>query len=187
MRPRFIPLAFAFAALVGAPALFLQGADAAMSLTLVSSAFTANGDIPSRFTCDGESTSPPLAWSGVPQGTKSLVLIIHDPDASDPKAPKRDWVHWILYNLPPETAALAENADKAGLPAGASRGLNDAKAASYDGPCPPVGRHRYVHELYALDTRLDLAKPNRAELEAAMQGHVLAQAELIGTYQKADR
>jgi hypothetical protein len=113
--------------------------------------------------------------------------MIDDPDAPDPKAPKRVWVHWILYNLPPDSRGLAENSDKAGIPAGASQGLTDAKKTAYSGPCPPIGRHRYFHKLYALDTALDLAQPTKAELEAAMRGHVLAQAELIGTYQKGDR
>ena len=173
--------------LLGALAVPMEGADAAMALTLTSSAFTPGAAIPSRYACEGENISPPLAWDGVPAGAKSLVLMIDDPDAPDPKAPKRVWVHWILYNLPPDSRGLAENADKAGIPAGASQGLTDAKKTAYSGPCPPIGRHRYFHKLYALDTALDLAQPTKAELEAAMRGHVLAQAELIGTYQKGDR
>jgi len=173
--------------LLGALAVPMEGADAAMALTLTSSAFTPGAAIPSRYACEGENISPPLAWDGVPAGTKSLVLMIDDPDAPDPKAPKRVWVHWILYNLPPDSRGLAENSDKAGIPAGASQGLTDAKKTAYSGPCPPIGRHRYFHKLYALDTALDLAQPTKAELEAAMRGHVLAQAELIGTYQKGDR
>jgi Raf kinase inhibitor-like YbhB/YbcL family protein len=109
------------------------------------------------------------------------------PDAPDPKAPKRVWVHWLLYNIPPGATGLAENADKSGLPAGTVRGVTDSEKAAYGGPCPPIGRHRYFHRLYALDTTLDLAQASKAELEAAMKGHVLAQAELIGTYQKGDR
>jgi Raf kinase inhibitor-like YbhB/YbcL family protein len=143
--------------------------------------------MPSRYTCEGEDISPPLAWDGVPAGTKSLVLIIDDPDAPDPKAPKRVWVHWVVYNLAPDAVGLAENADKKGLPQGAAHGANDSKHAAYDGPCPPIGRHRYFHKLYALDTTLDLAHATKAELEAAMKGHVLANAELIGTYQKGDK
>lgn len=158
-----------------------------MALTLTSSAFKPGAALPSRYTCEGEDVSPPLAWDGVPARTKSLVLIMDDPDAPDPKAPKRVWVHWVLYNLPPETRKLAENADKTGLPTGASHGVNDFKKTAYNGPCPPIGRHRYFHKLYALDTRLDLAQATKADLEAAMQGHVLAEAELIGTYQKGDR
>ena len=131
--------------------------------------------------------SPPLAWNGVPQGTKSLALIVDDPDAPDPKAPKRVWVHWVLYNIPPDASGLAENADKTGLPPGTVRGITDAHKAKYHGPCPPIGRHRYVHKLYALDTTIDLGEATKANLQAAMKGHVLAAAELIGTYQKGDR
>jgi len=186
-RSRPASLLLVLAVLLGATVLLVEGADSAMALTLTSSAFKAGGGIPSSYTCEGENLSPPLAWDGVPAGTKSLALVIDDPDAPDPSAPKRVWVHWILYNLPANASGLAENADKAGLPAGAARGVNDAKKTSYGGPCPPIGRHRYFHKLYALDTMLDLAQPTKAELEAAMQGHVLAQAELIGTYQKGDR
>ena len=179
--------AVALAMLFGVLAVPLEGADAAMALSLTSSAFTPGAAIPSRYTCEGQNISPPLAWDGVPAGTKSLALIIDDPDAPDPKAPKRVWVHWILYNLPTDSRGLAENAGRAGLPAGASQGLTDAKQTSYGGPCPPIGRHRYFHKLYALDSALDLKQATKTELEAAMKGHVLAQAELIGTYQRGDR
>ena len=165
----------------------IWGAEAAMPLTMTSPAFKPGAPMPSRLTCEGEDKSPPLAWSGVPAGTKSLALIVDDPDAPDPRAPKRVWVHWIVYNLSPELGGLAENADKSGLPATAGRGVTDAKRADYHGPCPPIGRHRYFLKLYALDTTLDLDRPTKAELEAAMKGHVLGQAELIGTYQKGDR
>ena len=131
--------------------------------------------------------SPPLAWDGVPDGTKSLALILDDPDAPDPKAPKRVWVHWVLFNIPPDAKGLPENADETGLPPGAKRGVTDSRKARYCGPCPPIGRHRYIHKLYALDTTLDLGEGSKAELAAAMKGHVLAAAELIGTYQKGDR
>ncbi len=154
-----------------------------MAFTLSSSNFTHQGEIPSRFTCEGDDVSPALAWSGVPAGTKSLALIVDDPDAPDPKAPKMTWVHWVVYDLPPGTSDLAE-AIRA-LPAGAREGLNDWKRTGYGGPCPPIGRHRYFHKLYALDAVLgDLKTPTKAMLEAAMKGHVLAQAELMGTYQK---
>ena len=131
--------------------------------------------------------SPPLAWDGVPDGTKSLALILDDPDAPDPKAPKRVWVHWILYNIPPNAGGLAKNADKTGLPPGTARSVTDARKAKYGGPCPPIGRHRYFHKLYALDTTIDLSEATKADLQAAMKGHVLAAAELVGTYQKGDR
>ena len=131
--------------------------------------------------------SPPLAWEGVPDDAKSLVLIIDDPDAPDPKAPKMVWVHWVVYNIPSDTRSLPENAGKARLPQGALPGLNDFKKTAYGGPCPPIGRHRYFHKLYALDVTLDLRGATKSQIERAMQGHVLANAELIGTYQKGDR
>lgn len=154
-----------------------------MSLNLTSPAFGHNGSIPPRHTCDDADRSPPLAWSGVPAGARSLVLIVDDPDAPDPAAPKMIWVHWILYNLPAQDGSLAEAV--ATLPVGTREGLNDWKRTGYGGPCPPIGRHRYFHKLYALDTVLpDLRHPTKPQLEKAMQGHILAQAELIGTYKK---
>jgi Raf kinase inhibitor-like YbhB/YbcL family protein len=123
----------------------------------------------------------------VPEGTKSLVLIIDDPDAPNPKAPQLVWVHWVVYNIPSDTKSLPENASKADLPQDSALGLNDFKTTEYGGPCPPIGRHRYFHKLYALDTTLDLKRASKPEIEQAMKGHVLASAELIGTYQKGDR
>ncbi|HSC47279.1 MAG TPA: YbhB/YbcL family Raf kinase inhibitor-like protein [Gammaproteobacteria bacterium] len=137
-----------------------------------------------RFTCQGGDHSPPLAWGGAPAGTKSYALIMDDPDAPDPAAPKMTWVHWVLYDIPASVHALAEDAAKA-LPAGTREGVTDFEHTGYGGPCPPIGRHRYFHKLYALDTVLpDLKQPTKTQLEAAMQGHVLAQAVLMGTYQK---
>ena len=154
-----------------------------MSLTLTSSAFAHNGEIPTQYTCEGKDLSPPLGWSGVPAGAKSLALIVDDPDAPDPAAPKLTWVHWVLYNIPTSAPGLPEAVKQ--LPAGTRQGLNDWQRAGYGGPCPPIGRHRYFHKLYALDITLpDPDKPTKANLEAAMKGHVLAQAELVGTYQK---
>jgi Raf kinase inhibitor-like YbhB/YbcL family protein len=154
-----------------------------MSLTLMSPAFTHQGHIPTSYTCEGDDLSPPLSWSGVPQNTKSFVLIVDDPDAPDPKAPKMTWVHWVLYNIPASATELSEGTTK--LPAGTREGLNDWKRTGYGGPCPPIGRHRYFHKLYALDTVLpDLGRATKADVEKAMKGHVLAHAELIGTYQK---
>ncbi|MDT3735495.1 MAG: YbhB/YbcL family Raf kinase inhibitor-like protein [Denitratisoma sp.] len=154
-----------------------------MPLTLTSSAFSPGRHIPVEYTCEGDDRSPPLAWIGTPAGTKSLVLIVDDPDAPDPAAPRMTWVHWVLYNLPPDCSGLPEGA--AALPAGTREGLNDWKRTGYGGPCPPIGRHRYFHKLYALDTMLpDLGRPEKARIEQAMQGHILAQTELIGTYQK---
>jgi len=155
-----------------------------MAMTLKSASFPNNGAIPRRYTCDGEDISPALEWAGLPAGTKSLALIVDDPDAPDPAAPKMTWVHWVLYNIPPGATGLAEAASEKNLPAGTLQGLNDWKRTGYGGPCPPIGRHRYFHKLYALDSVIpDLATPTKAALEKAMQGHILARVELIGTYQ----
>jgi Raf kinase inhibitor-like YbhB/YbcL family protein len=158
-----------------------------MALTLESSAFRANDEIPRKYTCEGDDVSPPLAWSDAPAGAKSFVLIVDDPDAPDPRAPKTIWVHWVVYNLPASTRALAEGASRQ-LPGGARDGQNDWKRTGYGGPCPPIGRHRYFHTLYALDVELpDLREPTKALLESAMKGHILGYAELVGTYQKGRR
>jgi len=156
-----------------------------MSLELDSSAFDPHGQIPEEHTCDGANVSPPLSWSGIPPGTQSLALIVDDPDAPDPKAPKRVYVHWVLYNIAPAAHGLPKAAGSSHLPAGTREGLNDWGRTGYGGPCPPIGRHRYFHKLYALDMPLpDLKKPTKAQLLAAMEGHVLAEAQLIGTYQR---
>jgi Raf kinase inhibitor-like YbhB/YbcL family protein len=166
--------------------LLADASGTAMALTLSSSAFGPGGKIPSKYTCEGDDVSPPLSFNGVPEGAKSLALVLDDPDAPDPKAPKRVWVHWVVYNLPPDAKGLPENASRAGLPEGAASGVNDSKQAAYNGPCPPIGRHRYFHKLYALDIALPGKGLTKAGLEAAIKGHVLAQAELMGTYQKGD-
>jgi Raf kinase inhibitor-like YbhB/YbcL family protein len=154
-----------------------------MALEIHSPAFTEQCPIPELYTCQGRDLSPPLVWSGVPAGTKSLVLIVDDPDAPDPRAPRMTWVHWLLYNLPPDCGGLPEAVGT--LPGQTAEGVNDWKRTGYGGPCPPIGRHRYFHKLYALDTLLGgLERPDKARLEAAMAGHILAQAELVGTYQK---
>ncbi len=156
-----------------------------MTLTIASDAFQHQGDIPPRYTCDGADLSPPLAWTGLPEGTRSLALIVDDPDAPDPSAPKMIWVHWVLYNIPPNSTGLPEGVTDANLPAGTLPGLNDWNRAVYGGPCPPIGRHRYFHKLYALSTVLpDLGQPTKKELENAMEGYVLSRAELIGGYRK---
>ncbi len=157
-----------------------------MGLSLTSSAFSQNGEIPSVYTCDGKDISPALSWSDIPQRTQSFVLIVDDPDAPDPAAPKMTWVHWVLYNLPASAPGLPEAVSSKDLPNGTKEGLNDWQQTGYKGPCPPIGRHRYFHKLYALDVILgDLRKPTKAELEAAMEGHILAKAELMGTYQRS--
>lgn len=156
-----------------------------MPLTLSSPDFVNQGNIPKQFTCQGDDSSPALSWQGVPAKAKSLVLIVDDPDAPDPAKPKMTWVHWILYNIPPTVNELPQAVVASNLPDGTQQGQNDWKRTGYGGPCPPIGRHRYFHKLYALDIELpDLNQPNKAQLEAAMQGHILEQAELIGTYQK---
>ena len=154
-------------------------------MQIVSSAFGEGQPIPRPYTCEGADTSPPLAFSAVPAGAKSLVLIVDDPDAPDPAAPRTTWVHWLLYNLPPTSTGLAEGVARGGLPAGTLEGLNDWRRAGYGGPCPPIGRHRYFFKLFALDRTLgDLHRPTSAQLQSAFAGHVLAQAQWVGTYQK---
>lgn len=156
-----------------------------MAFMLESMAFAHHAPIPRQYTCEGDDVSPPLSWSGEPAGTKSFVLIVDDPDAPDPRAPKMTWVHWVLYNIPAGTRALAADERSVGLPPGTLQGLNDWKRIGYGGPCPPIGRHRYFHKLYALDLLLpDLGRPTKAHLLESMRGHVLAEAQLIGTYQK---
>ncbi len=159
-----------------------------MALTISSPAFGPNGKIPTKYTCESNDISPALSWSGIPANAKSLALFVDDPDAPDPRAPKMTWVHWVLYGIPPSASGLPEAVQKNALPAGTREGLNDWKKTGYGGPCPPIGQHRYFFKLYALDTTLpDLGNPTKAQLEKAMQGHVIEKAELIGTYEKAKR
>jgi Raf kinase inhibitor-like YbhB/YbcL family protein len=153
------------------------------NMRIVSTVFKHEGAIPSLYTCEGKDVSPPISWSEVPPGTKSLALIVDDPAAPDPQAPKMTWVHWVLYNLPPTSNGLPESVKI--LPAGTKEGINDWKRTGYGGPCPPIGRHRYFHKLYALDIMLpDLKQPTKAKLEEAMKGHILSEARLLGTYEK---
>lgn len=156
-----------------------------MALTLTSPVFRHGDAIPQRSSCEGDDVSPPLKWTGIPAGTKSPSLIVNDPDAPDPAAPKRSWVHWVLYNLPVESTGLAEGVGRTDLPAGTLEGLNDWKKPGYGGPCPPVGKHRSFFKLYALAGVLeDLDQPTKQALEKAMQGHMLAEAELMGVSKK---
>jgi len=157
-----------------------------MPFKISSPAFAPNGSIPSQYTCEGADLSPPLEWTGAPDGTRSFALIVDDPDAPDPAKPQRVYVHWVAYNIPASTTKLPENAAKTGLPRGAMHGTNDWGKQTYGGPCPPIGRHRYFFKLYELDNELtNLSSPSKADLERAMKGHILAQTELMGTYQKA--
>lgn len=154
-------------------------------MKLISPAFAANEEIPTLYTCQGENISPPLRWEDVPPHAKSLVLIVEDPDAPDPDAPKTLWIHWLLYNLDPTITGLAENVLPQDLPGGAQQGINSWGKESYGGPCPPIGRHRYFHRLYALNTPLTLlSNPTADGIKKAMSGHVIEEAILIGTYQK---
>ncbi len=157
-----------------------------MAFILTSAAFKDGAPIPAKYTCDGVDVSPPLAWSGAPAGTRSVALIADDPDA-----PGGTWVHWVLYNLPAEVSDLPENIAKVeSLDLGGARqGRNDFRRPGYGGPCPPPGpAHRYFFKLYALDTRLELkAGAQKKDVEAAMEGHVLGSAQLMGTYARQRR
>lgn len=148
-----------------------------MTFGLSSPAFTSGERIPSKYSCDDQDISPPLRWEDPPEGTQSFALIFDDPDA-----PGGTWVHWVLFNLPPDLRELPE---QAGLPAGSQAGQNSWRRQGYGGPCPPRGTHRYFFKLYALDARLNLkAGTNKAQLLQAMEGRILAQAELMGTYSR---
>ena len=154
------------------------------TMQITSPIFEQLGMIPAKYTCDGADLSPPLAWREIPQDAKSLVLIVDDPDAPDPAAPRRTWVHWVLYDIPPTLSGLAEGAADQ-LPSGVREGINDFRRTRYGGPCPPIGKHRYFFKLYALDTTLGpLHQADKAAVENAMQGHILMKAELVGLYQK---
>jgi Raf kinase inhibitor-like YbhB/YbcL family protein len=181
----FLLASVAFFALAPAsqpvPSINLQGKETIM-LQLKSPAFQGEGNIPARFTCEGSDTSPELIWTGVPEGTKTFALIVHDPDA--PRA--GGWTHWVVFNIPVTVNHIAEDAPKNGrLPGSGVQGLNDGGRQGYMGPCPPSGTHRYYFRLFALNTTLELPETaKKADLEKAMQGHVVAQAELMGRYKK---
>lgn len=153
---------------------------------LTSTAFLHEEEIPPLFTCQGDDISPELHWKDAPEETKSFVMIMHDPDIPTRENPKRIWVHWILYDLPSHLTSLPEAIQaKDSPPVGGFHGKNDWKRNDYGGPCPPVGKHRYFFTLYALDDMLNLpAGKSRKEILEAMEGHILDQAELIGTYEK---
>lgn len=183
-QPAFLRLIFLVFSFFYISAALAEG-EQNMTLILKSTDFVHQGEIPKILTCDGDDSSPALSWSGVPQNAKSLVLIVDDPDAPDPAKPKMTWVHWLLYNIPPTVTEIPRAIATSNLPVGTLQGKNDWKRTGYGGPCPPIGRHRYFHKLYALDIDLpDLHHPNEAQLEKAMAGHIIAHAELVGTYHR---
>jgi len=156
-----------------------------MTFTVTSPAFAHGGEIPSQFTGDGPDESPPLEWSGAPDGTKAFALIVDDPDVPDPAAPRRTWVHWVICDLAGGTSSLATGASGRAMPAGSCEGRNDSGTNGYEGPYPPIGRHRYFFKLYALDSPVGLrAGHTKADLLKSIEGHVLASAELMGTYHR---
>ena len=156
-----------------------------MSLSLTSTAFVHEGPIPPRHTCDAEDVSPELRWTDAPEGTASIALIVDDPDAPDPDAPKMTWVHWVLYNLPPDTQGLDEGVTSGALPPGTLEGMTDFGKTGWGGPCPPIGRHRYFFKLFALNSVLpDLQEPTSTTLQESMEGHTIEATELMGTYQR---
>jgi Raf kinase inhibitor-like YbhB/YbcL family protein len=153
-------------------------------LAITSAAFEPGASIPTKYTCQGEDLSPALSWTGVPQGTQSLALIMDDPDA-----PMGTWVHWIVYNLPADSTGLDEGTSQGGassfnLPAGAIQGSTSFNRADYGGPCPPSGEHHYFFKLYALDAKMEKEGLTKDDLLKAMEGHILAQGELVGLYKK---
>jgi Raf kinase inhibitor-like YbhB/YbcL family protein len=164
---------------------FTTAASAGPGMELASGAFSDGGAIPRVYTCQGDDVSPPLSWRGVPPQAKSLALVVEDPDAPDPAAPRTTWIHWVLYDIPPTASALPKAVSAAALPKGTRQGRNDWKRTGYGGPCPPIGRHRYFFRLYALDVVLPpLRPPTRASLDQAMAGHIVDEAVYYGTYEK---
>jgi hypothetical protein len=162
----------------------IQSEKKATTMKISSTAFGPNGLIPTKYTCEGEDVSPPLTFADIPAGTKSLALIVDDPDAPDPAHPKITWVHWVLYNIPTGVSDLAEGALH--FPEGIRFGMTNNKKTAYGGPCPPIGTHRYFFKLFALDTTLpDLKNPTAAQLSETMKNHIIARAELIGRYKKS--
>ena len=158
-----------------------------MNFSLTSPSFSNGGEIPAEFTCEGKDSSPALVWTDGPPNTRTFALIVVDPDAPDPQAPKMTWVHWVVFNIPSSIRALPAAVSSANFPSGTQEGLNDWGRTGYGGPCPPIGRHRYFFKLYALDGELRLHQPTKVALEQALCGHILAEAVLIGTYQKQSR
>lgn len=152
-----------------------------MDIQLTSSAFEEEDLIPSRYTCDGTDISPPLAWEGVPEATQSIAIISDDPDA-----PMGTWVHWVIYNIPPEKTGLSESIpNDETLADGTRQGISSFGETGYGGPCPPSGTHRYYFKIYALDRKIDVVPiMDKDTIEEAMQGHILAQGQLMGRYKR---
>lgn len=152
-----------------------------MAIKVESAAFEHGARIPARFTCDGDDTSPPIRWSGLPAGTQSLVLISDDPDA-----PVGTWDHWVIFNIPGNSNGLDEGVPRVGeLSDGSRQGRNSWRRLGYGGPCPPSGTHRYYFRLFALDSALKLeAGSDKKQVQQAMQGHILAEGELLGLYSR---
>lgn len=155
-----------------------------LSFIIAAQTFSPQGEIPSKYTCDGRDISPQISWSNIPENTKSLALIVDDPDARDPEDPKMiNYVHWVLYNIPTQSMSLPENVMTNKLPPGTLEGLNDWGKTGYGGPCPPSGTHHYYFKLYALNTILpDLKHPTKTQLEQNMENHIIEMTELVGTY-----
>lgn len=159
-----------------------------MALRITSPCFGHEDVIPAKFTADGADISPALSWGGAPKGVKSYALIVDDPDAPDPAAPRMTWVHWVVYDIPPNVTSLREGITLATMPEGSNAGTNDWGMTEYRGPKPPIGCHRYFFKLYALDTVLgDLGAPDKTSLLSAMRNHILEKATLVGTYTKHER
>lgn len=177
----FLLLIFLFACSGNEKQIQIKEKESIMGIQITSSVFKEGEPIPSKYTCDGEDISPPLKWSSLPEGTKSLALISDDPDA-----PVGTWVHWVIYNIPPTVTELEEGipTDKE-LPSGAKQGMNDFKKIGYGGPCPPSGTHRYFFKLYALDSELNLEpRATKKDVLKAMEGHILEMGQLMGTYSR---
>lgn len=154
-----------------------------MVFKIFSNSFSHVGEMAKQYTCQGEDISPHLKWDHAPDGTKSFALIVDDPDAPDPEAPQMTWVHWVLYNIPANCSELVEDIQK--LPEGTNIGINDWKKAAYGGPCPPIGRHRYYHKLYAVDIILpQIDNPTKEAVLGMIKDHILAETVIMGTYQK---
>jgi len=172
-------------AMVGVIATLAAPSAPAEDLTLSTPAFDSQEHIPTTYTCDGQGIAPALHWQHIPSGTRSLALIVTDPDAPDPAAPKTTWVHWIVYDLPATSRGLQQGTQADALPTSARNGENSWQHSGYGAPCPPIGQHRYIFTLYALDTRLpNLDTPDRAKLTQAMAGHILAKTQIVGLYRR---